>query len=1260
MSEADNILPRLNYPADLPISAHREAIIQAIREHRVIIVAGETGSGKSTQLPKLCLEAGRGQQGRIGCTQPRRIAALSLANRVAEEMGGECGGLVGYKIRFNSRTGPATRIKFMTDGVLLAETQRDHLLRGYDTIIVDEAHERSLNVDFLLGLLQHLVAQRADLKVIITSATLDTEKFAARFHGAPVIQVPGRTFPVEVIYQPEDTEQEEAGEASHIERAAKAVRFIRRRDRTGDILIFMPTERDIRETVELLSKVADVDGHATAPPLVLPLFGRLSRAEQQRIFQPANRQKIVVATNIAETSLTVPGIRYVIDSGLARITMYNPRARTTKMPVMPISRASADQRKGRCGRIGPGTCIRLYTEKDYAGRPQFTVPEILRANLAEVILRMLVLELGDPAAFPFIDPPAARAIRDGHALLVELGAVDRQGRLTKQGRLMARLPLDPQISRMILAARDENGLAELIVIAAALSIQDPRVRPSGKEAEADAAHAVFAAPNSDFLGLLNLWRHYQAALTRGASRGRARKFCHANFLAYQRMREWEDIHGQITAILAEEKGFALNQEPAGPDAIHRSILSGSLRSIAMRKAKNIYLGGQGKELMIFPGSALFNRAGHWIMAAELVETTRLYARMVATIRPEWIEPLAGELCRSTYAAPHWEKNRGQVVALQKVSLFGLTIVQGRRVNFGPIDPRAARAIFIQSALVEGELRGDFDFLRRNQELLARLRDMEDRVRQRTIVVDDQVLFDFYDQRLESGVFDQAGLRRFIKRRHGDGSLVMDEADVSRQVVEPERLEQFPASLECGELRIPLAYAFAPGSEADGVSALIPSAGLAGMRSDSFEWLVPGLLTEKVIFLLKSLPKALRRQLVPLPQAAERLCQALTPGQGSLYQALERELARQYGVRVAPEHWTTVELPDHLRMRYCLVDGDGKPVQASRVLGDLWHGGQKSAAAGEGMLALQKKWERQGIEAWDFAGLPEKLPVTDQQGNPTGFCYPALAPEGNGTVAIKLCSSPGEGRKLTRQGLALLYSRYFANQLKMAWKDFSIRRLPWFLCEGLGGQAEMDVDFQALVLREIFPVRAGMIPDRQIFEAEVEKLKTAGVYSLVKSVADLVVTALSARRETMALLAKYEKSGRNGPWLQKIRARVDEILPANFLAVFDRQRLAVVPRYLRALHIRLERGSIDPAKDNAREAQLAPHVERLARCVEIDRPSEELAGLCEEYRVMVEEFRISLFAQEIKTAFPISVKRLEEKWVGLARILAMEGGHPEKR
>ena len=1242
------MINKINYPDTLPIVKAREEIIKAIQIHPVVVVAGDTGSGKTTQLPKMCLEAGRGVHGMIGCTQPRRIAAISIAERVAEELGPEGKSLTGYKIRFQDHTSNSTRIKFMTDGILLAEAQQNRMLRQYDTIIVDEAHERSLNIDFLLGILKRLLSKRADLKVIITSATIDTEKFSKNFNNAPIINVAGRTYPVETRYLPPEIDGND--DAGHIDLAVRAVRDIRRREPPGDILVFMPTERDIRETTEIIAdqlrNQAPNESQWPDKTAILPLYGRLSAADQRRVFQKQPGHKIVIATNVAETSVTVPGIRYVIDSGLARISGYNVRARTTSMPVSRISRASADQRKGRCGRIGPGICIRLYGEEDYQNRQEFTSPEILRSNLAEVILRMTALKLGNPATFPFIDPPSPRAIRDGYAQLHEFGAINNHNKLTERGRIMARLPLDPCISRMIIEARENNALREITVIAAALTLQDPRVRPMGKETEADNAHARFINEKSDFLTLLSLWETYHKTLDQVKSVGKMRKFCKSHYLAYQRMREWRDIHEQIKSILTEENNYSTNSVAASYDAIHQSILSGNLRNIGFRKAKNIYLGAHGKELMIFPGSCQFNKAGQWIMATELIETSKLFARTVATIKPEWLEPLAGDLCRSNYSAPHWEKKRGQVTASERVTLFGLTIVNGRKVNYARIKPDEARAIFIQAALIEGELNGNYEFLNHNRKLTQSLLEMEDRVRQRDILADEQTLFHFYAERLPEDVFDQASLNRFIKKKQNDICLKMQREDIIGQAGVNDNLEEFPTTIKMGELTLPLSYAFAPGSEDDGVTVSIPAELIEHIQPEIFEWLVPGFLLDKIVVLLKSLPKSIRKKLIPVPQNAEHLLGDLIPYQGSFYGALEQAIYNRFRIKIDRLQWQRDNLSDHLRMRYLLVDMQGKVLKKGRRFVDI---SSSTAVAGKSdeLENLRRKWQRDGITTWDFADLPERIAIKGADNQLRGFAYPAIVPDENGTVAIQLTTGETECRHLTRRGLRLLYQLQFGKQIKMIKKDLTIPRRQWQLYEGIGTEDEINDKILAFALDTAFACQEGIIPNRESFVSKVEDIRRQGLYPITKKIQERVLNALIERRATLDFIEKYRAKSASPQQADKrfaeYRRQAEMILPHGFLNNVSEAQLDNAERYFKALQIRTERAHADPTKDETKAAQIEPYNQRLATLPAEKKRSGEQQQLVEEYMLMLEEFKVSLFAPEMKTAFPVSAKRLDLKW-----------------
>ncbi len=1259
-----NKTSKINYPDELPIVAHRDEIIAAIIKHNVVIISGDTGSGKTTQLPKMCLEAERGQKKIIGCTQPRRIATITVAERVALELGGRYSGLVGHKIRFQDKTTKNTKIKFMTDGILLAETRSDRGLRAYDTLIIDEAHERSLNIDFLLGYTKQLLTRRKNLKVIITSATIDTGKFAAHFNNAPIIEVSGRTYPVTVHYHPVEESEDDKEGNTYIDLAVKEVMEIRHRKENGDILIFMPTERDITETVELLNHELNPAADRNRKDQrgnnirILPLFGRLRAADQKKVFSNLKGQKIVVATNIAETSVTVPGIRYVIDTGLARIATYNIRARTTSMPVIPISQASCEQRKGRCGRIGPGICIRLYSQKDFLSRPEYIPPEIRRSNLAEVILRMIDLKLGDPASFPFIDPPAARAIRDGYSLLHELGAIDTTGmepRLSAKGRIMAMLPLDPRISRMIIEAREQNCLQEIVIIASALAIQDPRIRPSEAEGEADQAHAEFKVHPSDFLSYLKIWEEFNQVFfqkkkgDKKKSRSQMRKFCHSHFLAYQRLREWQDIHEQIKSNLREEKGFVMNRTPATYEKIHYAILSGFLRNIGFRKEKNMYQGAQGKELMLFPGSILFNKGGQWIMAAELVETARLYARTAANIKVEWLEPLAGSLCRSTYSNPRWEKKSGRIVADEKVTLFGLVIVASRKRNYAAISEatrREARGIFINTALIQGELMGRYPFLDHNQRLIARFAKMEDRLRQRNILADDYVLYNFYDSRLDDAVHDRASLNRFLKNLPNDRLLFMTEQDILIQPPESDQLSDFPQQISLPDnILLKLHYSFDPGGEEDGVTVNLPLDLLDHVSPEFLEWLVPGLLPEKVTFLLKGLPKNLRKRLIPVQQTAENLTAELKIYHGSLYGQLEKLIYNRFRIRISRNQWPVEQLPQHLRMRYLLVDGSGKKIMASRNFADLKV--DREPQPQNGILEkLRQQWERIDITTWDFTDLPDKIPMLDGKNKLLGFVYPALRQEKQDSIAIRLYADPAESRRVSREGLLALYSLQFPKQFKLLKKECILPSSLWALYEGLGSREKLNEDLYSFVLKTLFISKNKAWPEKKEFMQLVADLKKQGLFNRARQLIDLVLQLLQERRETLDQIQRIKTMVRT-----KSRAAVDtdeylaalhDIVPADFLKQFSDDQAASAIRYCKALQIRLERAYVSPEKDKMKARQLAFHATKLKQ-LQVEEPSPVCRELLQEYRSMLEEYKISLFAQEMKTRFPVSPKRLEKKW-----------------
>jgi len=1258
-----NKTSKINYPDELPIVAHRDEIIEAIAKHNVVIISGDTGSGKTTQLPKMCLEAGRGQKKMIACTQPRRIAAITIAERVAKELGGEYSFLVGHKIRFQDKTTKSTKIKFMTDGILLAETRSDHGLHAYDTLIIDEAHERSLNIDFLLGYVKQLLTKRKNLKVIITSATIDTEKFAAHFNKAPIIEVSGRTYPVEVRYRPPDKSTDDKENNTYIDLAVQEVLNLRHKKDSGDILIFMPTERDIKETVELLSQELN-------PPVspkkqktqnanirIMPLFGRLRAADQGRVFRHFKGQKIIVATNIAETSVTVPGIRYVIDTGLARVSFYNLRARTTSMPVSAVSRASCDQRKGRCGRVGPGTCIRLYSQEDFFSRPDFTLPEIKRSNLAEVILRMVDLKLGDPGSFPFIDPPASRAIRDGYALLHELGALEtteKDPRLSAKGRIMAKLPLDPRISRMIIEAREHNCLQEIAIIASALAIQDPRIRPAEAEGEADKAHAVFSGHPSDFLSYLKIWEEFNNVSFKGKgkdkkkSRSQIRKFCRSHFLSYQRLREWRDIYEQITSILREEKSFSMNRGAASYENIHYAILSGFLRNIGLRKAKNIYLGAQGKEMMLFPGSGLFNKGGQWILAAELVETARLYARTAANIKVDWIEPLAGSLCRSTYSNPRWEKKNGQVIANEKVTLFGLVLVASRKKNYAVINEttrREARDIFIHSALIQGELTGRYPFLEHNQRLVARFEKIEHRLRQRNVLADDYVLYKFYNTRLDHQVHDRASLNRFLKIQKNDRFLFMAEQDILVQPPESDQLSDFPELISLPDgISLKLSYSFNPGREEDGVTVNLPLDLLDHVAPEVFEWLVPGLLPEKITFLLKGLPKNVRKKLIPIQQTAEKLTHELKIYHGSLYRRLEELIFKHFRVKILRDQWPMKLVPNHLQIRYLLQDSSGKTLVASRTFSDLKV--DKGPEQKDDLVdKLRQKWERTNVTTWDFEKLPDKIPVQNAKNKLLGFVYPSIHPEKQGSVSIRLYSNLKESLRVSRDGMLALYSLQFPKQFRLLKKECVLPSSLWALYEGFGSRANLNEELYRFVLESIFACKNQAWPPKDEFYQLVDTLKTEGVFSRARHLINLVLQLLRERREALGIIsmkAKAHSKFRSNINVDLFLDELTEIAPIDFLRKFSEEQLSSAIRYCKALQIRIERAHVSPEKDKMKAEQLAPHVEKLKK-LKMKDPSPSCLELLQEYRNMLQEFKISLFAQEMKTRFPVSARRLEKKW-----------------
>jgi len=1242
--------PLLHFDPDLPLCAKKEALLAAIRDHQVLIVAGETGSGKSTQLPKLCLAAGRGVDGVIGVTQPRRIAALTVGRRIAEEMHETLGQTVGVKIRFQDHTGEETRIKLMTDGILLAEAQSDRFLNRYDTLIVDEAHERSLNIDFILGMLKQLLDRRKDLKLIITSATIDTEKFARAFGDAPVIEVSGRMYPVEIRYA--ESRSQNGDDATHIEQAASALDQLHRGRLKGDVLVFMPTEQDIRDTCEILR------GRRYPSAEVIPLFARLSTADQQRVFQPANGLKIIVATNVAETAVTIPGIRYVIDTGLARISQYTPRSRTNTLPVVPISQSSADQRMGRCGRVADGICIRLYSEEDYLQRPRYTLPEILRANLAEVILRMIALGLGDVAAFPFIDPPAPRSIQDGYSLLLELGAIEPAGpghrtggryRLTEKGRLMARLPLDPRLACMLIEADRQGCLADVAIIAAALSIQDPRERPAERQAEADQAHTRFADPTSDFITLLRIWHRYRQVTAKRTSWQQVKQFCRENFLSFRRMREWREVLHQILGQLNEHGIRAkaptkLSDEPGDIAnswyaSIHRSILSGFLSNIALKKEKQIFQAAHQREAMVFPGSGIFKNPGQWIVAAEMVETSRLFARCAAAIDPAWIEPIGRAQCRYAYLDPHWERKREAVVATEQVTLYGL-IIDRRTRPYGPVNPAEAAEIFIRHALVQGDVRRPLPFMTHNLELVEQIDEMQDRLRRRDLLVDEQFLMAFYAERL-GHVYDMRTLKKTISQRGDDGFLRLRREDLLASHPDPDELALYPERIDAEGVQLRCEYRFDPGKENDGVTVHVPAPSAAGVAPETFQWLVPGLLKEKIAAMIKALPKELRKQLVPVADTVAIIARDMPIQRRiGLSSALSRFVKARWNVEIPPAAWDEGQLPDHLRMRIAVTDAKGNVVQTARDPGILQRVSTGSAI--DDFREAQQRWEKSPIESWEDVGdLPDEIALKGPGGR-RWTAYPALMPRGAMVVLTVFADRAAATRNHLR-GVKALLVRQLGADIKFLRKNLALPYHCEAQCRYFGGRRALEEQLVERVLDHHLCID---IRTKQAFDDFCETLHTAGIAGWGQTEKTLVIDILEAYQGVRAQLADIEQRHRGKPMLQEFlesqRRALQHLVPDNFITLYDTDRLQHLPRYLKGVSLRAQRGVLDLEKDRAKAKRLAPYETRLQNAIAglTTQTSAEKRHLLETLVWMLEEFKISIFAQEIKTSQPVSEKRLD--------------------
>lgn len=1236
--------PMLSFDAKLPITAKKDQILEALSRHQVLIVAGETGSGKTTQLPKMCLAAGRGVFGMIGLTQPRRIAAMTISRRIAEELDETVGQTVGYKIRFSERFSAATRIKVMTDGILLAEAHHHRSLYPYDTLIIDEAHERSLNIDFSLGIIQKLLDRRPDLKLIITSATIDTEKFSRAFNDAPVIEVSGRMYPVQTRYL-----SSSEGDASHIEQAVAAVEQLAAKKNSGDILIFMPTEQDIRDTCGLL------EGRRLEQTLVIPLFARLSERDQQRVFRSTRQRKIIVATNVAETSLTIPGIQYVIDSGLARISQYTPRSRSTTLPVVPISKSSADQRQGRCGRMANGICIRLYDQDDYDQRPRFTLPEIQRANLADVILRMIALDIGNIEDFPFIDPPVPKSVQDGYALLVELGAIapnrkaNRRYRLTAKGELMAQLPLDPRLSCILYEAHRRSCLNEVAIIAAALSIQDPRERPAEKQVEADQRQAVFVDKLSDFVTLINIWLVYNHIVKKRDSWSQVKKFCRDHYLSFNRMREWRDIYQQILSVLAEHK-----MRPHQPDklvlpdsrldnnwyrCVHESILSGFLSNIALKKEKQIYDACHNRRVMLFPGSGLFNNPPAWVVAAEMVKTSRLFARCAAAIDPGWIEAAAKSQCRYSYHDPHWDKRRGKVMAIEHVSLYGL-VIDRRPKPFGPIDPEKSASLFIDQALIDGNVSKPEGFMIHNQALVDRITDMENRLRRRDILVETQKRRQFYRNRID-GVYDWQSLKKRIRQAGGDGFLRMRKTDLMNYQPDEVELSRFPHQIEVNRQSLTCSYAFNPGQKDDGVTIAIPATATRGLTRQNLEWPVSGLLAEKISALIKALPKNLRKQLVPVASTAENIAREMPIEHGThLATALSRFIHKHYAIKIPAAAWKDSALPDYLRTRICITDEQGNPVRHSRDPAILDTIGSEDGLPKD-LKAAQQDWEKPDIAQWDFGDLPETIQLTGAGGT-QWTAFPALEKR-DGSIALVAFASRDQARRSHPQGVKALLLKKLGSEIKFLRKNLKLPEKCENMCHYFGGAAQV---VENMVDRVLNDVMAKQVRSAAGFHALQEQLMREGLAGRGQQTRQAVIDLLSAYANLRIQLHKLEQANvKNRPvlaFLQELREMLAQLVPKNFIQLYDDQRLERLIRYIQAMGLRAVRGSVDLEKDRIKAASVAPFEQRMQELLASLGPhtSAQRRQAVEAFYWMLEEYKISVFAQEIKTAFPVSAKRLE--------------------
>jgi len=1251
--------PELHYPSVLPIVARRREIVEAIRTHQVIVLSGETGSGKTTQIPKMCIEAGRGVDGLIGCTQPRRIAAITVAERIAEELKNK--DLVGCKIRFHDSGIAGNYIRIMTDGILLAEARGNPGLYAYDTLIIDEAHERSLNIDVLLGMVRRLIDRRRNLKVIITSATLDTEKFSKHFRDAPIIEVSGRTFPVEIRYEdPGETETEDAA-SSLAERTAAAVSRLMKESGSGDILAFLPTEIDIRETME-------ITGRQFSNRLnIVPLYARLPSAEQKKAFQTGGRRKLVVATNVAETSLTIPGIRYVVDSGLARISRYNPGTGTHGLPVDPISRASADQRAGRSGRVENGICIRMYSEEDYKARPRFTLPEIRRTNLAEVVLSLLDIGISDIESFPFVDPPDSAGIRDALRTLKEIGALEEDKgnkkrnsshtsrKLSQDGRIMARLPLDPRLAKVLLQAEKEGCLGEVLPIAAALSLPDPRERPPEKKGSADLAHKRFIDDQSDFIGWLNIWDGFRTFKGKGSYSGKLRRFCNENYLSFRRMREWMDIHRQL-ALVMEENGFRPHRRKTEASldkkgnfspaytAIHRSLLSGFLSHIARKEEGSLFEATRNRKVRIHPGSSLFKSAPSWIMAAEIVRTSRLYARSVASIDPDWLIDLSPHLVSRNWIDPHWSRKAGSVLATEQLRLYGFLISGDRIIPYGTVRPSEAREIFIRRALVEGDMadNSSYSFLKANRRLLRRLEAMEEKLRRRDLLAGEDAVVSFYDRLLPLDVIDLGTLNGYI-RKSGDKKLILSEKDLLTGHPDQNNLSAFPDAVEIAGDKWKLAYVFDNESEKDGVSLKIPSGRLSDLTPDKTDWLVPGLLEEKAEALMRGLEKKYRRKLIPIPETASEALAGMKREGKDMIRSLSEWLYRERRIDIPLDAWQPDNLPLHLQVRFSLLDDSGREIAAGRDPSVLVAVKTSSSDRGQSSR-YRKEHELHGLLSWPDVDLSESVSIPGG-----GVLWPAFVDEGK-DVSLKFFESRYEAEGSHEKALAKFAIIHWNRELRDFQKSLHLSGQARVIANYVGGAAALEESLWDRVVIEIFshnPVRK---------KHEWEALLADGgsrLHSLASEYLDLISEVLDCYGEQRLILSDMEKISHRPDFIKVRLIDLEEIIGDSFIEKYKPEIWKSLTRWMKAVVSRARKGIADPQKDSKASKKISPIAERLSSIRE-KRSSlwgEEKKMALDEAEIMMEELKVAIFAAgDVRPAGKISEIRLIKKFDEIERLL----------